>query len=180
MATGQTPQPSAGGKGYFGAPVVAYTLVGDQGAVMFGGRGGWNVSPSLLVGFGVHGTITEVDAPDGALPDSLGPMDVKFESFGLDLEYAVKPEAPTHLTLGASLGGAAAHYTQETTGEQYGETDFLLLFQPAVGVERRVNGWLHLNLAGSYRLVRGAEQPGLRNCDINGPAVALAFKVGRF
>jgi hypothetical protein len=49
-----------------------------------------------------------------------------------------------------------------------------------VGVERRVNGWLHLNLAVSYRLVSGVEQPGLENGDLNGPGVALAVKFGRF
>jgi hypothetical protein len=107
-------------------------------------------------------------------------MDVQFETFGLDLEYAASPKAPTHLTLNALFGGAAVHYMQERTGEQYGETDFLLLLQPAVGVEQRLNNWLHLNLAISYRLVSGVEQPGLRNSDINGPAAGVAFKVGRF
>lgn len=180
VATAQTPRQGTRGRGHFGAPVVTYTLVGDQGAVVFGGRGGWNVTPTLLAGFGVHGTMTEVDAPQGAMPDSLGPMDVKFESFGFDLEYAANPEAPTHLTLDAFVGGGAVHYMQEKTGEQYGETDFVLLLQPAVGVEQRVNDWLHLNLAVSYRLVGGVEQPGLQNGDIDGPALALAFKLGRF
>jgi hypothetical protein len=121
-----------------------------------------------------------VNAPKGAMPDSLGPMDVKFESFGFDLEYAANPEAPTHLTLNALLGAAAVHYMQEKTGEQYGETDFVLLLQPAVGVEQKVNGWLRLNLAMSYRLVSGVEQSGLHNGDINGVGIALAFKLGQF
>lgn len=180
VAKDHTPRRGASGRGHFGAPVVMYTLVRDQGAMMLGGRGGWNVTSSLLIGIGAHGTMTEVDAPEGAMPDSLGPMDVKFESFGFDLEYAAKPEAPTHLTLNAFVVGAAVHYMQEKTDEQYGETDFLLLLQPAVGVEQRVNGWLHLNLAVSYRLVSGVEQPGLQNGDISGLAVALAFKFGQF
>ena len=180
VANDQTSGQHTSGRGHFGAPVVMYTLAGDRGTVMFGGRGGWHVTPSLLVGFGVYGTMTEVDAPEGAMPDSLGPMDVKFETFGFDLEYAAKPEAPTHLTLNAFLGGAAVHYMQEKIDEQYGETDFVLLLQPAVGVEHRVNDWLHLNLAVSYRLVSGVELPKLENGDINGLAVALAFKFGQF
>jgi len=175
-----TPHQGTSGRGHFGAPVVKYAVVGDQGAAMIGGRGGWNVTPSLLVGIGAYGTMTEVDAPEGAMPDSLGPMDLKFESFGLDLEYAANPTAPTHLTLDAFVGGVAAHYMQERTDEQYGETDFLFLLEPAVGVEQRVIDWLHLNLAVSYRLVSGAEQPGLENGDLNGPAVALAVKLGQF
>ncbi len=180
VAKDQTPRRDTSGRGHFGAPVVMYTLVGDQGTVMLGGRGGWNVTPSLLVGIGAYGTMMEVNAPEGAMPDSLGPMDVKFECFGFDLEYAADPEASTHLTLNAFVGGAAVHYMQEKTGEQYGETDFALLLQPAVGVERRINDWLHLNLAASYRLVSGVEQPGLQNGDISGLAVVLACKFGRF
>jgi hypothetical protein len=180
LADEQQPDQGTGGRGYFGAPVVKYALVRDQGTVMFGGRGGWNVTPSVLMGIGAYGTVTEVDAPQGAMPDSLGPMDVKFESFGFELEYAANPQAPTHLTLGAFFGGAAVHYMQERTTEQYGETDFLLLLEPAVGVEQRINAWLHLNLAVTYRLVSGVEQPGLENGDINGPAAALAFKFAQF
>jgi hypothetical protein len=98
----------------------------------------------------------------------------------LDLEYTANPEAPAHLTLTTFIGGAAVHYMQENTGEQYGETDFALLLQPALGLEQRVNDWAHLQIAVSYRLVSGVEQPTLQNGDINGPAVALAFKFGRF
>jgi hypothetical protein len=147
---------------------------------MFGGRGGWNVTPSLLLGGGGNGTMTEVDARDGAVPDAPGPLDVKFESFGFDLEYAVRPTAPTHLTLSALFGGAAAHYMRDKTDEQHGETDFMLLLEPAAGVERRVTDWLHLNLAVSYRLVSGVEQPGLEDGDFIGAAAALAVKFGRF
>jgi len=180
VAENETPHHGNSGRGHFGAPVVVYTLVGDQGAVMLGGRGGWNVTPSLTVGIGAHGTVTEVDAPQGAMPDSLGPMEVKFESFGLDLEYAANAEASTHLTLNAFVGGAAVHYMQEKSSEQYGETDFVLLLQPAVGVEHRVSDWFCPNLAVSYRLVSGVEQPWLLSGDIDGLALAVAFKFGRF
>jgi hypothetical protein len=180
MAQGQAPREEAKGRSYFGAPVVKYTVARDQGAVMFGGRGGVKVTPSLMLGGSAYGTMTEIDGPKGAIPEAPGPLYVKFETFAFDLEYATPPTAPTHLTLGASLGGVAVHYMQEENHEQYGETDFALLLEPAVGVEQRVNDWLHLNLAVSYRLVSGVEQPGLENGDISGVAAALAVKLGRF
>jgi hypothetical protein len=147
---------------------------------MVGGRGGWNITPSLLLGGGLYGAVTGVHAREGAVPDAPGPLDVRFESFGFDLEYASHPEAPTHLTLGASLGGGAARYVRRGTDEQHGETDFMLLLEPAVGVERRVTDWLHLNLSASYRVVSGVEQPGLEDSDIRGLGVALAAKLGQF
>jgi hypothetical protein len=124
--------------------------------------------------------VTEIHGQQEKVPDAPGPLDVQFECFGLDLEYAPRPAAPTHLTLSGFFGGGAAHYMRDKTDEQHGETDFMLQLEPAVGVEQRVSNWLHLNLAASYRLVSGVEQPGLENADINGPAATLAVKLGRF
>jgi hypothetical protein len=56
----------------------------------------------------------------------------------------------------------------------------MFLLEPAVGVERRIFDGLHLHLAASYRLVAGVEQPGLNEGDLQGPALALAVKLGRF
>lgn len=180
VAEEQPSRQGASGRGHFGAPVVKYTAIRDQGAFMIGGRGGWNATPSLLLGGGLYGTIAGVDAPKGVVPEAPGPLDVKFESFGLEAEYSFRPAEPTHLTLGVFLGGGAVHYVLDKTGDQQGETDFVLQMEPAVGVERRVNDWLHLNLAVSYRLVNGVEQPGLKDCDINGPGAAITAKLGRF
>jgi hypothetical protein len=180
MAQGQTPPREGGGGGHFGALVVKYAVIRDQGAIMIGGRGGWNVTPSLVFGGGAYGSINGVDAPEGAVPDAPGRLDIKFQSFGFDLEYSPHPAAVTHLTLDAFFGAAANHYVRHGTDEQHGETDFMLLFEPSLGVERRVADWLHLNLAVSYRLVTEVEQPGLKAADFNGAAVALAVKLGQF
>jgi len=165
---------------YFGAPVVKWTVIRDQSAVMIGGRGGWNITSSILVGGGLYGTIKNVDAPEGAVPDAPGRLDIKLETFGFDVEYAVRPTAPTHMTLGMFLGGGADHYVQHDTGQQFGETDFILFVEPGIGVDHRLTDGVHLNLAVSYRMVSGVDQPGLENSDFNGMAVALAVKLGRF
>jgi hypothetical protein len=159
--------------------VLEYTRLRGQDALVFGGRGGWYVTPSFVLGGGLYGTLTEVDVPGGGM-NAPGPLDLKLERFGLELEYHVRPAAPTHLTFGAFVGGAAARHVLDGTNEQFGETDFLFVLAPAAGVERTVTGWLHLNLAVSYRFVTGAEQPGPGERHLRGPAVALAVKLGRF
>lgn len=179
-AAGASLQTSAAGASGFGGPVVKITALCDQTAVMFGGRGGWNITPSWSFGGGLYGTISEVDANDGAAVDAPEPLDVKLDCFGLDLEYAAHSGAPMHLTLSAFIGGAAARYVKSSTGEQHGESDFTFLVEPAVGVERRVSERLHLNLALSYRLMVGVDQPGLNERDLQGPSLALAVKFGRF
>lgn len=180
-AAAQQPSPDEGsGGGRFGAPVLKYTTIGGQGALMFGGRAGWNVSPTLVLGVGAYGTMTEVDAPEWALPGAPTPLDVKLETFGFDVEYAPHPEAPTHLTFTAFLGGAANHYYKDGTNDQHGETDFMLVVEPSVGVEQRVTDWLHLNLSASYRVLGGVEQTGLEPGDFQVASAALAVKLGRF
>jgi hypothetical protein len=180
IAQNETPLQRAGGKGHFVAPVLKYTVINDQGVLMLGGRGGWNVNASLTLRGGLYATMTEVDAPEDAVPNAPGPLDLKLESFGFELEYAPRPTAQTFLTLYAFVGGAAGHYVRDKTREQHGETDFMFLLEPGVGVERRIIDWLHLNLSVSYRLVNGVEQPLLKDSDFNGPAATLAIKFGRF
>lgn len=174
-----TSRPAANQRRYFVAPVFKYTALRDQSAVMLGVRGGKQVSQSLVFGGGLYGTLSQVDAATGVV-SAAGPLDVKFETFGVELEYVTRPGAKTHLALGAFLGGAANRYVKDATNEQDGETDFMLLLEPAVGAERNVTQWARLQLAISYRLVRGVEQRGLTQADFNGLAAAAAVKFGRF
>lgn len=164
----------------FGAPALRVTSLRGQGAVMFGARGGWGISPRLTLGAGAFGTMTEVDARDGAVPDAPGPLDVKFECFGVELEYASRPAAPTHVTVTSFMGGGAAHNAADKSDDQFGETDFMLLWEPAVGVERRLTPSLHVNLALSFRLVHGVEQAGLKPSDLQTAAITLTAKFGKF
>jgi hypothetical protein len=167
-------------RGYFGAPVLEVTSLRGQGAVMLGGRGGLNLTPSLAVGVGLYGTLRQVDAPEGAVPAAPYPLDIKMERFGVDVEYAFRPAAPTHLTVSSFVGGGALHYVKSGTSAQEGETDFVFLVQPAVGAERRITDRLRLNLAASWRLAGGVEMSKLTTNDVGGPAITLAVKLGRF
>jgi hypothetical protein len=178
----QAPEPrdASGGSSHYVAPALKGTMLRGQGAVMFGGRGGWGISPTLTLGGGAFATVTEVDARDGAVPNAPGLLDVKFECFGVELEYAAHRTAPTHLTLASFVGGGAAHNAQDRNDDQFGETDFMLLWEPAVGVERRVTPSLHVNLAVSYRLVHGVEQAGLTAGDLQTAAITLTAKFGTF
>jgi hypothetical protein len=160
--------------------VIEYTRLRGQDAVMLGGRGGWYVTPALVLGGGLYGTLTEVDAPTEAVADAPGPLDVKYEKFGLELEYHARSSSRVHPTFAAFVGGAAARYVRDGTNEQHGETDFLLVVEPAAGIEWSVARWLRLNVAVAFRLSGPVEQAGLREQDVHGPAVRLASKVGRF
>ena len=168
----------------FGGPVVKYTTIHNQRAVMLGGRGGWIIDHSFIIGGGAYGTASEVNAPAGVLPLA-GPLDIKFEYGGLELEYLFKPNSLGHLGMYVLIGGGTIKYDKDRGGdgesnEQAGENDYVFVLEPAVTGELNVTTWFRLNAGISYRHVSGVTQVGLKQSDFSGPAATLTFKFGTF
>ena len=168
----------------FGGLVVKYTMVKDQGAVMVGGRGGWIINHSLVLGGGGYAVVSEVDASEGVLPEE-GPLDVEFGYGGFELEYVFHPNSLTHATLYALIGGGVNNYVKAVgpvteSNEQAGESDFMFVLEPGMGGELNVARWFRLNAGVSYRIVTGVGQVGLKNGDLAGIAGTLTLKFGRF
>jgi hypothetical protein len=171
-------------RGGFGGPVVKYTIIRDQGALMVGGRGGWIINHSLSLGGGGYAVVTEVDAEAGVLPDE-GPLDVEFAYGGFEMEYAFDSNSLKHFTLYALIGGGTVRYVKDVgpvteSNEQAGETDFVFVVEPAVCGELNVTPWFRLNASVSYRLAAGVDQKGLENGDVSGVAGTLTLKFGHF
>ena len=168
----------------FGGPVVKFTNINDQFAVLIGGRGGWILNHSLLLGGGLYGVANEVDAPEGALPLE-GPLDIEFGYGGFELEYIIHPKSLVHYSVYTLIGAGATNYVKKfnsffESNEQAGETDFLFVLQPAVNAELNVTTWFRLNAGISYLLVVGVDQNALDNQDFSGIAAILTFKFGKF
>ncbi|MHB9030773.1 MAG: hypothetical protein ACYC9O_18550, partial [Candidatus Latescibacterota bacterium] len=170
----------------FGGPVIKYTRIHDQNAFLVGGRGGWFFNHSLMLGGGGYGVISEVDAPSGALgPWEKSPLDIEFGYLGLEIEYLRNSGSLLHYNFYTLLGGGADNYVKDAgsvwdSNEQSGETDFMLVMEPAITGELNVTPWFRLNAGISWRLVSGVEQAGLDNSDFSGPSAALTLKFGRF
>jgi hypothetical protein len=97
------------GSGGFGGPVVKLTSVNHQSAVMFGGRGGWIINHSLMLGGGLYGVVNDVDAPEGVLPLE-GPLDIEFGYLGFEVEYIIHPKSLFHYSIYTLIGGAATNF----------------------------------------------------------------------
>jgi hypothetical protein len=178
-----TPE-SGHARGGFGAPVLKYTSFNGQGVLMFGGRGGWIINHSLVIGGGAYGTMSEVDAPEGVLPLE-GPLDVRLEYFGLEIEYIFNPLSPVHFSLSALAGGGAAHYMKDVgsfseSKDQTGETGFMWILEPGINAELIAARWLRLSAGLSYRLAAGLKWEGLKSEDFSGLTATVAFKLGTF
>lgn len=184
VAQEQTLLKSDEGGGGFGAAVFKYTSIKDQGAIMFGGRGGWVINHSLLIGGGIYSIVSKVDAQEGVLPLE-GPLNVDLSYFGLETEYIIKPADLWHFTTYIFVGAGSTRYVKDVgsvfkSSEQSGESDIVFVTEPAVNVELNITNWFHVNTGLSYRLVTGVNQPGLESSDFSGITGTLAFKFGKF
>jgi len=168
----------------FGGPVVKYTSVYGQSALMIGGRGGWILNHSLVIGGGGYGVVNEINAPEGVLPNQ-GPLDIEFGYAGLELEYIFHPKSLLHFSIYTLLGGGDNHFVRDVgpvseSNQTTGESDFVYILEPAVNAELNVTKWFRLNAGISYRLVTGVEQEELDESDFSGVAGILTFKFGKF
>lgn len=170
--------------GGFGGPVVKFTSINGQSAIMVGGRGGWIINHVLVIGGGGYGVASEINAPEGVLPLE-GPLDVEFGYGGFELEYIVHPKSLVHFSFYNFIGGGATNFVKDAgpvteSSEQVGETDFLFVWEPAVNAELNVTTWFRLNAGLSYRLVTGVSQEGLENRDFSSMSAIITFKFGKF
>jgi len=173
-----------GEKGGFGAPVVKFTSISGQSAVMVGGRGGWIRNHCWVFGGGGYQIVNEIDAAVGVLPGE-GPLDIEFGYGGFELEYVFHPMSLTHFSLYTLLGAGDIHYVRDVgsvseSNQTTGESDFVFVVEPAVNGELNVISWCRLNCGLSYRLVMDVEQVGLDNSDFSGLTATITLKFGKF
>lgn len=170
--------------GGFGAPVLKYTSINGQNTLMIGGRGGWIINHSFVIGAGGYGTATEVDAPAGVYPME-DPLDLHFGYGGFELEYIFNPLALGHFSIYLLIGGGSSNFARDLghyneDNHMIGEDDFVFVVEPAVNGELNITDWFHLSAGVSYRFVTGVEQERLENSDFSGITGNLTFKFGSF
>ena len=170
--------------GGFGAPVLKYTSIYGQNALMIGGRGGWIINHSFVIGGGGYGTVTEVDAPEGIFPE-LGPLDLKLEYGGFELEYILNPKSLAHFSFYILIGGGSIKFSKDAGSHDEGDhtvgpDDFVFVMEPAINGEMNITDWFHINAGVSYRIITDVEQEQLENSDFSGVTGNLTFKFGSF
>ncbi len=155
--------------GGFGGPVVKFSEVANEFAVFAGGRGGWIINHTLVIGAGGYGLANDISL-DG-LPFT--GRDVEFGYGGLEVEYISRSDALYHFTLYLLVGGGGL-----TTNVTDGEAVFVL--EPAANLELNVTTYFRLNVGASYRLVAGVDAPDIDAGDLSAPNGVLTFKFGAF
>ena len=171
-------------EGGFGGPVVKFTTINGQAAILVGGRGGWICDHSLVIGGGGYAVVNEINAPKEALPLE-GPLDIEFGYLGFELEYVFHPASMAHYSLSLLIGGGGTNFVKDVgpvarSNEQVGETAFMFILETAANAEINVTSWFRLNAGVSYRIAAGVVQEELKNRDFTGIGATLTLKFGTF
>jgi len=165
--------------GGFGGPVVKFTQVADKFGVFVGGRGGWIINHTLVLGGGGYGLANPhdftliVDGTERRLGLGYG---------GLEMEYINRWDEVAHLTAGLLIGGGGASWYdwryQDWGFENY--TDAFFVAEPTLSLEVNIVSFFRIAVGGSYRFVTSVDLVGLSDSDLSGGAGSITFKFGSF
>ncbi len=166
--------------GGFGGPVVKVSDVDGDAVLFAGGRGGWIINHTLVIGGGGYGMVTEVRA-DGPR----GRERLDFGYGGFEVEYLVQSDLLVHGSILALVGAGGLSYAYDTRDgdaqhARHDEQDAVFVTELLAQVELNVTTWFRLALGGGYRLVRDVDLVGVDDGALSAPVGSLSAKFGRF
>jgi hypothetical protein len=172
--------PSEGDRrhGGFGAPVVKFTEIDSRFGVLVGGRGGWIIDGSIVIGGGGYALAngTNFEHVTNGAGD---PGGIEMGYGGLELGYVLRPDERVHLSLGLLIGGGGLAWEEDSPGDDRADDAFFVA-EPEVDAVVNVTRSFRVGVGVSYRLARGVELLDLRDGDVSGLAAVLAFNFGGF
>jgi len=169
--------------GGFGAPVLKVSAVDGQTALFVGGRGGWVINKTFVIGGGGYGLVTYTPVT------GLKGTSLQVGYGGGELEYILASDEAVHASLmmligagGAqmridSLGGGMDHWERGSLAS----TTFFV-FEPQVNIEMNLTQWFRVGAGISYRYTNGANMSvqgsTINDASLRGVAGVLTLKFG--
>jgi hypothetical protein len=173
--------------GAFGAPVVKFSSMAGQNAILAGGRFGWVIDSSIVLGGGIYALESKVKTN---IVDQVSGEDVllNFNCGGVELEYIFFPGNYIHASADMFFAGAGTTYG--VADKNVPHTSYfsqnLLLVEPQVNIEFNIIEWFHLDTGVSYRYCFPPgtdafnDTGGISLHELQGLSVLFTFKFGKF
>ena len=164
--------------GGFGAPVVKLTEIDSRFGVLVGGRGGWIINGSVVIGGGGYGLANVANFEH--LRNGAGdPGGLEMGYGGLELGYVHRPDELVHVSVGLLIGGGRVVWDPGgPSGNRIDDAFFVA--EPEGDVVLNATRFLRVAVGVSYRLARGVELFDLGDADLSGLAAVVALKFGSF
>ena len=166
--------------GGFGAPVIKYTQIYDEPSLLVGGRGGWIINHTFVIGGGGYGLVNEIqsDFQIGNVPTY-----IHFGYGGLELEYIGLSDQLIHFSVYTLIGAGGVNlsdnFYEDWDDHHYGSDSFFVI-NPEVNIEINIVSFFRINAGAGYRFISGIDSDTLQNEDFSGFSAALTLKFGSF
>lgn len=167
-------------QGGYAAPVFKMSKIGpsNSSSLMVGGQGGWILDHRLVLGAGIYGLMTKVDAPQSSLLEN---HYIVFNYGGILVSYVYKSHKLFHLEGFTIVGGGSAQYRDENYSAISGESDWCTVFEPGLNVIMNILDNFRIGVGLSYRQVNKiGKLRGLSNKDFTGLNTQVILKLGSF
>jgi len=162
--------------GGYGGPVLKGIQIGNETGLMVGGRGGWIINHTFVLGGGGYGLVTEIDAPGDSL--------LNLGYGGLTLGLVLKSDELIHLTVGSMFGAGGIGLRSKDgididEGVRSEHNEFFLI-EPEVTAELNITPFFRISGGVSYQYFNGIDAFGFTDDDFSGFAADIQFKFGSF
>jgi hypothetical protein len=162
--------------GGFGGPVLKVTSLGGSTGILVGGRGGWIINHTFILGGGGYGLANYVRA---ATPGPNGEPYINFGYGGVEVEYITNWERLVHFSVGVLIGGGGIGYRDEYYTSDI-STKGVFVLEPWTEIHLNVVTFFRISGGVSYRWVTGADSPAASDSRLSGVSGVLTFRFGSF
>jgi len=165
--------------GGYGGATLTWGKVLDKDARFFGGRGGWIINHSIIIGGGGYGMVNDLDAPDDELDRVL---DMGYGGFMIGYTFASHKKFHLHTNLLLGGGSLSLHEKDRDDYEDDKDTkeDHFSVIEPEVSLDMNINTWFRIGVGASYRYVQGVSLLKMEDKDFSGANAVLNLKFGSF
>jgi len=164
--------------GGFGGPVVKFGVFNGETGILVGGRGGWIINHTFILGGGGYGLTNNVNAK------MLGPNGERYVNFGyggLELEYIPQSDKLVHLSFMMLIGGGGVGWRDEDMAVGHNSaSDAFFIVEPAVNATLNVTPFFRISAGASFRMITGVNSSVSSNASLGGPSGILTFRFGTF
>lgn len=169
--------------GGYGALMFNYSKINDEGAFLFGMRGGWLIDHKLTIGLAGYGFVSDMqwdnmnDEPDHFLAGGYG---------GFLVEPVLFPLKPVHLAFPILIGGGGMAMVQNHNPDEYYNdwwVDYagaFFVFEPGVELELNLVKSMRVGFAVTYRITQDLKMGDIDENALNGFNFGLTLKFGEF
>lgn len=163
--------------GGFGGPVWKASAFDGEFGLMSGGRGGWIINHTLVIGGGGYSTTWDIKTD--LVNDSGEELFLEMSYGGLDLEYIKNSDEMIHYTFGALFGAGTVRLEAHDPQEKY-KSDTFFIMEPAANIEINIFQWFRVCGGVSYRFVTAIDEDVFDSMELSGIAGTVTLKFGAF